>query len=84
VTLPYTAAGKRAGRCLYACNDLEHEELFEITASVQGDFLMTYDNTEGVLELVRRHNFDTQVISMNNTHHAEMTELLIGRDRNDV
>jgi len=45
---------------------------------------MTYDNTEGVLELVRRHNFDTQVISMNNTHHAEMTELLIGRDRNDV
>jgi DNA adenine methylase len=77
---PYTAAGKKAGRRLYTCNELDHEELFEITASIQGDFLMTYDNAEGVMKLARRHNFDTQVISMNNTHHAEMTELLIGRD----
>jgi DNA adenine methylase len=77
---PYTAAGKKAGRRLYTHNEIDHEELFDITASVEGDFLMTYDNAEGVRELARRHRFDTQVISMNNTHHAEMTELLIGRD----
>lgn len=77
---PYTAAGKKAGRRLYTCNELDHEKLFEIAASIHGDFLMTYDNAEGVMELARRHNFDTQIISMNNTHHAELTELLIGRD----
>ena len=34
----------------------------------------------GVLELARQQSFDTQAIPMKNTHHAEMTELLIGRD----
>ncbi|MBR8835551.1 MAG: DNA adenine methylase [Stigonema ocellatum SAG 48.90 = DSM 106950] len=77
---PYTAAGKRAGRRLYAHNELDHEALFEIVDSLVGDFLMTYDNSEGVEELARQHNFDIQTIVMKNTHHAKMTELLIGRD----
>ena len=77
---PYTAAGKRAGRRLYLHNELDHERLFELTANVQGDFLMTYDNAEGVAELAQKHNFDTQTVGMKNTHHAEMMELLIGRD----
>jgi len=41
---------------------------------------MTYDNDRDVEELARRHGFDTLPIPMKNTHHAEMTELLIGRD----
>ncbi len=41
---------------------------------------MTYDNDEKVLQLAHRHGFDTQTVSMMNTHHTEMTELLIGRD----
>ncbi|MCI0701564.1 MAG: DNA adenine methylase [Planctomycetia bacterium] len=77
---PYTAAGKMAGKRLYEHNELDHERLFEMTASVKGDFLMTYDNASGVVELANRHGFDTEVISMKNTHHAKMTELLIGRD----
>lgn len=77
---PYTAAGKMAGRRLYAYNELDHEELFRIAATLQGDFLMTYDHAEGVEALARQHGFDTQAIAMKNTHHAEMTELLIGRD----
>jgi len=77
---PYTAAGKRAGRRLYVHNELDHSALFELVDSLSGDFLMTYDNAEGVEDLARKHNFDTQTIMMKNTHHARMTELLIGRD----
>lgn len=77
---PYTAAGKKAGARLYAHNELDHERLFEIAAAVKGDFLMTYDVAEGVSDLARKHNFDTEAIGMKNTHHAEMKELLIGRD----
>lgn len=77
---PYTAAGKKAGKRLYLHNELDHERLFELTANLQSDFLMSYDNAEGVAELAQKHNFDTQTVGMKNTHHAEMTELLIGRD----
>ncbi|GGG65266.1 DNA adenine methylase [Edaphobacter dinghuensis] len=77
---PYTAAGKKAGSRLYTHSELDHEHLFQIAAGVAGDFLMTYDNAGGVQELARKHNFDLEPVSMKNTHHAEMTELLIGRD----
>ena len=77
---PYTAAGKKAGSRLYAHNELDHEELFRIAASLRGDFLMTYDNAQGVCELAAKHGFETLAIPMKNTHHAAMSELLIGRD----
>lgn len=77
---PYTAAGKRAGKRLYTHNELDHERLFALTSRLQGDFLMTYDNAEGVRSLASRHGFDMEAVAMKNTHHAEMTELLIGRN----
>lgn len=77
---PYTAGGKKAGRRLYAHFELDHEELFRIAAHLPGDFLMTYDNAPEVRDLAGRHGFDVEPISMRNTHLAEMTELLIGRD----
>ncbi|MHB2006655.1 MAG: DNA adenine methylase [Acidobacteriaceae bacterium] len=77
---PYTAAGKRAGKRLYAHNELDHEQLFEVAERLSGDFLMTYDNAQGIEELARLHNLDTHAIAMKNTHHAEMTELLVSRD----
>ena len=77
---PYTAAGKKAGKRLYAHSELDHDLLFETAAGLKGDFLMTYDNAEGVANLARKHNFDMQTVGMKNTHHAEMTELLISRD----
>lgn len=77
---PYTAAGKKAGTRLYRYYKLDHEELFRIAETLAGDFLMTYDNTEEVMLLAQRHGFDTQAISMRNTHHAKMTELLISRN----
>ncbi len=47
---PYTAAGKKAGRRLYTHSKLDHGELFRVTRTVAGDFLMTYDDAEGVQE----------------------------------
>jgi DNA adenine methylase len=78
---PYTASQtKSAGSRLYLHSVLDHERLFQVTATVRGDFLMTYDNAPGVHDLAKHHGFDALPIPMKNTHHAEMTELLIGRD----
>ncbi len=77
---PYSAAGKRAGRRLYTCFDLNHEKLFSLLGRIAGDFLMTYENAHEIKELAWQYNFDTEPVSMKNTHHAQMTELLIGRN----
>ncbi len=77
---PYTAGGKNAGSRLYTHSVIDHEELFAACESLNGDFLMTYDNSDEVRELARRHGFKTKAVPMKNTHHAEMSELLIGRD----
>lgn len=77
---PYTVAGKRAGRRLYKYADLNHQELFRMMSTVAGDFLMAYDETGEVRELAKTHGFDTELVAMKNTHHAEMSELLIGRN----
>jgi DNA adenine methylase len=77
---PYTAAGKKAGTRLYTHFELDHEELFRIASTLAGDLLMTYENAEGVRDLARRHGLDMLPVAMKNTHHAEMTELLIGRN----
>jgi DNA adenine methylase len=77
---PYTAAGKKAGSRLYTHAILNHDELFRTTSALEGDFLMTYDNTPEIDELAKWYGLDTVPVAMKNTHHAYMTELLIGRD----
>lgn len=77
---PYTLAGKRAGRRLYTHFNIDHQELFKLMSQFQGDFLMTYDNDDAVHELALQYEFDTELVSMKNTHHSKMTELLIGRN----
>lgn len=77
---PYTAGGKRAGARLYKYFDLNHEELFELCGTIRGNFVMTYDNAAEVIALSNRFKFDVRPIAMKNTHHAEMTELVIGKN----
>ncbi|RJQ56798.1 MAG: DNA adenine methylase [Nitrospiraceae bacterium] len=77
---PYTAGGKKAGKRLYKHYDLDHEELFCVCEKLKGDFLMTYDNAEEVKKMARSHGFQMRLIPMNNTHHATMEELVIGKD----
>jgi len=77
---PYTAHGKKAGKRLYRHNIIDHEKLFSLVESLEGPFLMTYDNAEGVREMASRHGFKVKTVAMSNTHHNKMEELLISRD----
>jgi DNA adenine methylase len=80
---PYTAGGinsKRAGKRLYTHYNINHEHLFSVTEQVSGDILLTYENSPDVYELAKKHSFQVKTVAMKNTHHAKMTEILIGRD----
>ncbi|MDM8527120.1 DNA adenine methylase [Anaerolineales bacterium HSG24] len=77
---PYTAGSKRAGSRLYTHFELDHEALFQVSSQLAGDFLMTYSNDPAVQRLANSYQLTTKEIAMKNTHHAKMTELLIGRD----
>ena len=80
---PYTTGGthgKRAGTRLYSHHQLDHERVFATAERVAGDVLLTYDDARDVRELAARYSFELECVAMKNTHHARMTELLIGRD----
>ena len=73
---PYVKAGRR----LYRYSEIDHAALFAETAKLRGDFLMTYDNAKEIRQLAQKHGFDMCEVAMKNTHHAQKTELLIGRN----
>ncbi len=77
---PYTAGGKRAGARLYAHHALDHDALFARLAAARGDVLMTYDAAPEVAALAAAHGFATARVAMKSTHHAPMSELVVGRD----
>ncbi|HEY3761352.1 MAG TPA: DNA adenine methylase [Verrucomicrobiae bacterium] len=73
---PYTVAARR----LYKVWKIDHVKLFSMMSECRGDFLMSYDNTAEIATLAKKYRFECQPIAMKNTHHAKMTELLIGKD----
>ncbi len=73
---PYTIAARR----LYTKWQIDHRRLFVAMRACQGDFLMTYDNTPEIAALALEFGFQAKSVAMKSTHHAKMTELLIGRD----
>ena len=76
---PYTVGGKRAGTRLYKLNYVDHGRLFFLLANSGADFLMTYDKSPEILNLVETHGFSVAQVLMKNTHHASVPELLITR-----
>lgn len=76
---PYTAGGKRAGSRLYAHSDLDHAKVFELLADSSAPFLMTYDCAPEIGALVRRFGFAAVQVTMKNTHHSRIAELIITR-----
>ncbi|MCS1409029.1 MAG: hypothetical protein M2R45_02208 [Verrucomicrobia subdivision 3 bacterium] len=75
---PYTAqGGKRAGTRLYVHSEIDHGALFQALADCDSNFLMTYDAAPEIVELVRRHDFNAASLSMKNTHHNRLSELVI-------
>lgn len=73
---PYTVAARR----LYSHWQIDHRDLFARLREVRGDVLLTYDHTAEIGRLASEFGFETRAIAMKNTHHAKMTELLIGKD----
>ncbi len=74
---PYTAGGKRAGKRLYTHNEIDHVRLFEILADSRSNFLMTYDKAPEIVSLCLKHSFHIVQVTMKNTHHAKLPELII-------
>lgn len=75
---PYTAeGGKRAGTRLYAHSEIDHPALFRMMADHGSNFLMTYDAAPEIVELVERYGFNAVRLSMKNTHHDRLPELVI-------
>ena len=76
---PYTAGGKQAGKRLYAHNEIDHPRLFEVLSESSADFLITYDMAPEIIELTRKHDFHAVQVTMKNTHHYQVPELVISR-----
>lgn len=73
---PYTTrGGKRAGRRLYAHNEVDHSRIFKSVADV--DFMMTYDCSEEIVGLVAEHGYHAVHVNMKSGHHATLAELVI-------
>ena len=77
---PYTIGGKRAGRRLYKHNELDHHQLFRLCSEVQGEFLMTYDDTTEARALANKYHFEVATVQMRSGHHAKMKELVISKN----
>ena len=77
---PYTGqSGKQAGSRLYAHSSIDHAALFEMLAGTEANFLLTYDASPEIIELVREHDFDAVCLAMKNGHHNLMSEIVITR-----
>ena len=74
---PYTAGGKRAGQRLYSHHQVNHPRLFEILADARIDFMLTYDYAPEIEDLIRYHKFNAVQVTMKNTHHARLPELVV-------
>lgn len=70
---PYTIAGKR----LYTFFDIDHEELFRLTALLKGKFMLTYDDTTEIRKLADKYNLQYRTIPMKTTHHLKKNEIII-------
>jgi DNA adenine methylase len=51
-----------------------------VASSLEGEFVMTYDNATEVAEMALSHGFDIEQIPMKGTHHNLTNELIVGRD----
>jgi DNA adenine methylase len=74
---PYTVGGKKAGKRLYRFNYIDHEKLFAVMGQIMGKFIMTYDDSEEVVEMAKKYDLMVSKVPMKNTHHDVKFELLI-------
>jgi len=77
---PYTAGGKAAGQRLYALPAIDHARLLDLLAVHQGPVVATYDDNPEIRQMAAERDIAIRPARMKNTHHAEMTELLLVRN----
>jgi len=77
---PYTATSGGAGHRLYLHNEVDHDALFALAASMAGPVLLTYDDTPEVRAMAARYGFDVTTVPMKSAHNQVKRELLIGRE----
>ncbi len=70
---PYTIAGKR----LYTHFQIDHEKLFELSAKIQGKFMLTYDDTPEIRQLAEKNRLQFKTIPMKTTHHQQKNEIIV-------
>lgn len=75
---PYDNVAKR----LYDHHELDHERLFALMSAINSPYLMTYNSTDFIKELVSKYCLDNIEIKMKSSHNIYKTELLISKDLN--
>lgn len=73
---PYPISGRR----LYKHFDVSPEPVFELACSIVGDFLITYEDTPEIRQLVSEHSLQSRRVWLSTAHHRKKIELLISRD----
>jgi DNA adenine methylase len=73
---PYTKAGKR----LYDFFEIDHDKLFKTLSEIKNSFLLTYDDSSYIIDLVNKYNFQYEKVLMTTTHHKRKYELIISKD----
>lgn len=73
---PYTIAGRR----LYKHYDVNHRQIFEIITQSQGQFLLTYDDTQEIRQWANEFKLPCTTIPMQTTHLITKNELLISNN----
>ncbi len=74
---PYTIGEKKPGALLYTHNEVDHERLFALMASVHGSVMLTYNDAPEVRSLAERHGFCIESVPMKTNHNKIIRELLI-------
>lgn len=74
---PYTAGTKCPGARLYSHHNIDHALLFSLLADTKVDFLMTYNRSQDIIDLIHRHRFTAVRVNMKTTHHARIEELVV-------
>jgi len=73
---PYTKAGRR----LYTHHEIDDQELLTSLSKVKGSFLITYDDSQEIVDLVEKLSLEYRRIPMRTTHHVTKYELIISNN----
>jgi len=73
---PYTIAGKR----LYTHFEVDNDRLFQLISRSKGNYLMTYDDSGEIRDLIKKNNLNFRTIEMKTTHHLKKSEIIISNN----